>query len=202
MLARKWSLESCREACSPSRMCSRARRRQDRRDDGFADVATLFRCRTARSDPEKVRIAVAEMISNSSARDWVKCSHSDFDCSTPSASSSCLSSGTQDPHDVPALVQLFKAGTSAQPPAIASVRSPLVTLLQEQICAAAGSAPTPSCAPPDRDPTGRDDGQRVAGQLARRPSAAARRRPRRRRPGCRRAASWRRRTAPAWRRSA
>src|SRR3954454_7252940 len=79
--------------------------------------------------PEKVRTEVAEMISKSSARDWEKCSHSALDCSTPSASSSCLSNGTHDPHDVPALVQDFSAGTSAQPPAIAWVRSPLVTLL-------------------------------------------------------------------------
>ena len=82
---------------------------------------------------DPVRIEVAETISKSSLRDWLKCSHSALDCSTPSASSSCLSNGTQDPHDVPALVQLFKAGTSAHPQAIASVRSPLVTLLHEQI---------------------------------------------------------------------
>src|SRR5260370_18503523 len=94
------------------------------------------------------------MISNSSARDWVKCSHRALDCSTPSASSSCLSNGTQDPHDVPALVALFKAGTSAQPRAIASVSSPLVTLLQEHTCAAAGSAPTPSRAALESDPAG------------------------------------------------
>ena len=103
------------------------------------------------SRPEKVRISVAEMISKSSARDWPKCSHSAFDCSTPSASSSCFSSGTHDPHEVPAAVHDLSAGTSAQPPAIAPLRSPLVTLLQEQICAESGSAPTPSAgASPDR----------------------------------------------------
>ncbi|MGB0437121.1 MAG: hypothetical protein ACPGIJ_09155, partial [Mycobacterium sp.] len=32
-----------------------------------------------------------------------------------------MSNGTHDPHDVPALVQLFKAGTSAHPQAIASL---------------------------------------------------------------------------------
>src|SRR5882757_7202485 len=104
--------------------------------------------------PEKVRTEVAEMISKSSARDTAKCSHNALDCSTPSASSSCLSNGTHDPHDVPALVQAFSAGTSAQPLAIASVTSPLVTLLHEQICAAPGSAPTPSCAPPESLPLG------------------------------------------------
>jgi hypothetical protein len=83
--------------------------------------------------PEKVRSSVAETISYSSARDWSKCSHSAVDCATPSASSSCLSSGTQDPQDVPASVHFFRPGTSAQPPSMASLRSPLVTLLQEQI---------------------------------------------------------------------
>src|SRR5712671_2281371 len=80
----------------------------------------------------KVRTDVAETIENSSARDWLKCSHSAFDCSTPSASSSCLSSGTQDPQDVPASVHFFRLGTSQQPPAMAFVRSPFVTLLHEQ----------------------------------------------------------------------
>ena len=103
---------------------------------------------------EKVRIDVAETISNSSARDWVKCSHSALDCSTPSASSSCLSSGTHEPQDVPASVHFFRPGTSQQPPAIASVRSPFVTLLHEQICAPAGSAPTPNPPPPLSDPAG------------------------------------------------
>ncbi len=97
--------------------------------------------------PENVLISVAEMISNSSARDWLKCSHSALDCSTPAASSSCLSNGTQEPHEVPASVHFFSSGTSQQPPAMASVRSPLVTLLHEQICAPAGSAPTPKVPP-------------------------------------------------------
>ncbi len=99
------------------------------------------------SRPEKVRSSVAEMISKSSARDWLKCSHSALDCSTPSASSSCLSSGTHDPHEVPAEVHALSAGTSAQPSAIAHFRSPLVTLLHEQICAESGSAPTPNATP-------------------------------------------------------
>src|SRR3954454_15784280 len=91
--------------------------------------------------PEKVRISVAEMISKSSARDWPKCSHSALDCSTPSASSSCFSSGTHEPHDVPAAVQDLSEGTSVQPSVMAHFRSPLVTLLHEQICAESGSAP-------------------------------------------------------------
>ncbi|CKT17314.1 Uncharacterised protein [Mycobacterium tuberculosis] len=94
------------------------------------------------------------MISKSSARDWLKCSHSALDCSTPSASSSCLSSGTHDPHDVPAAVHDFSAGTSPQPSAIAHFSSPLVTLLHEQIWAESGSAPTPKAPAPAPDPAG------------------------------------------------
>src|SRR5215212_11101553 len=102
---------------------------------------------------ENVRIEVAAMISYSSARDWLKCSHSALDCSTPSASSNCLSNGTHEPHEVPASVHFFSSGTSQQPPAMASVRSPLVTLLHEQICAAGGNAPTPKALPPS-EPAG------------------------------------------------
>src|SRR6267142_2566396 len=154
MLARKWSLESCSEACSPSRMCSEL---VDARIDATAglQMSQPFPVPNRSISPENVRTdseGPAEMISNSSARDWLKCSHSALDCSTPSASSSCLSSGTQDPHEVPASVHFFSWGTSHQPPAMASVRSPLVTLLHEQICAPAGSAPTPSCPEPPSDP--------------------------------------------------
>src|SRR6476659_8428282 len=101
-----------------------------------------------------VRIDVTETISNSSARDWVKCSQSALDCSTPSASSSCLSSATHEPQEVPARVHFFSSGTSQQPPAMASVRSPFVTLLHEQICAPAGSAPTPNPTPAPSEPAG------------------------------------------------
>ena len=112
------------------------------------------RVRSAASSPEKVRISVAAMISNSSARDWLKCSHKALDCATPSASSSCLSSGTHDPHDVPAAVHALSAGTSAHPSAMPHFRSPLVTLLQEQICAESGSAPIPKTAAPSPDCAG------------------------------------------------
>src|SRR5919201_657001 len=142
MLARKWSLESCSEACSPSRMCSEL---VDARIEATAglQMSQPFPVPNRSIRPVKVRIDVAETIENSSARDWVKCSHSALDCSTPSASSSCLSNGTHEPHEVPAFVQLLSDGTSQEPPAMASVRSPLVTLLHEQICAAGGSEPTP-----------------------------------------------------------
>src|ERR1700737_5648784 len=149
MLARKWSLESCSEACSPSRMCSEL---VDARIDATAglQMSQPFPVPNRAINPEKVRTdsaGPAEMISNSSARDWLKCSHNALDCSTPSASSTCLSSGTQDPHEVPAHVHFLRSATSRQPPAMASVSAPLVTLLQEQICAAAGSEPTPKVPP-------------------------------------------------------
>src|SRR5690242_7702554 len=146
MLARKWSLESCSDACSPSRMCSEL-------VDARMDATTGLQMSQPFPVPKRsisavnVRIDVAEMIEKSSARDWLKCSHSALDCSTPSASSSCLSSGTHDPQDVPAFVQVFSAGTSLHPPAMASHRSPLVMLLHEHICAATGSDPTPNAPP-------------------------------------------------------
>src|SRR6202011_132454 len=106
MLARKWSLESCSEACSPSRMCSEL---VDARIDATAglQMSQPLPVPNRSINPEKGLTDSedpAEMISNSSARDWLKCSHNALDCSTPSASSSCLSSGTQDPHEVPANV--------------------------------------------------------------------------------------------------
>src|SRR3954454_13294264 len=103
MLARKWSFESCSEACSPSRMCSEL---VDARIDATAglQMSQPFPVPKRSIRPLKVLIDVAETIENSSARDWVKCSHSALDCSTPSASSSCLSNGTHEPHEVPASV--------------------------------------------------------------------------------------------------
>src|SRR5947209_12523553 len=153
MLARKWSFESCSEACSPSRMCSEL---VDARIDATAglQMSQPFPVPKRSIRPVNVRMDVAATIENSSARDWLKCSHSALDCSTPSASSSCLSSGTHEPQDVPAFVQLLSAGTSLQPPAIASHRSPLVMLLHEQICAAAGNEPTPSPVAPPSGPAG------------------------------------------------
>src|SRR5690242_4668599 len=156
MLARKWSLESCSDACSPSRMCSEL---VDARMDAVAglQISQPFPVPNRSIKPENVRTdseGPAATIENSSARDWLKCSHNALDCSTPSASSSCLSSGTHDPHEVPANVHFLRSATSLQPPAIASRSPPLVTLLHEQICAAAGSDPTPSPVAPPSDPTG------------------------------------------------
>src|ERR1041384_6933255 len=132
MLARKWSLLSCSEACSPSRMCSELVDAKMEATTGL-HMSQPFPLPKRSISAEKVRTEVAAMISYSSALDWLKCSHSALDCATPSASSSCLSSGTHDPQDVPACVHAFNAGTSQHPPAMASVRSPLVTLLHEQI---------------------------------------------------------------------
>src|SRR6478609_646854 len=147
MLARKWSLESCREACSPPSTWSELVEARIDATVGL-QMSQPFPVPNFSIRPEKVRISVALMISNISARDWLKCSHSDLDCSTPSASSSCFSSGTHDPQEVPANVHFFRPGTSVQPPQMASFRSPLVTLLHEQICAISGRAPTPSALAP------------------------------------------------------
>src|SRR5215213_1143566 len=153
MLARKWSLLSCSDACSPSRMCSEL---VEARIDATAGlhISQPFPLPKRSMSAENVRTEVAAMISYSSARDWLKCSHSALDCSTPSASNNCLSSGTHDPQEVPACVHAFIAGTSQQPPAMASVRSPFVTLLHEQICAPVGSAPTPRAALEPSAPAG------------------------------------------------
>src|ERR1700756_3640181 len=153
MLARKWSLESCSEACSPSRMWSDPVEARIEATTGL-QMSQPFPRPNRSSRPEKVRISVAEMIWKSSARDWLKCSHSALDCSTPSASSSCLSSGTHDPQEVPAAVHDLSDATSPQPSAIAYFRSALVTLLQEQICAESGSAPTPRAEAPPPDCAG------------------------------------------------
>ena len=74
-MARKWSLESCSEACSPSRMCSEL---VDARIEATAglQMSQPFPVPKRSISPVKVRIDVAETIENSSARDWLKCSHS------------------------------------------------------------------------------------------------------------------------------
>src|SRR6478735_10653874 len=114
MLARNWSFESCSEACSPPSTCSELVEARIDATVGL-QISQPFPVPNFSIRPEKVRISVALTISKSSARDWLKCSHNALDCSTPSASSSCLSSGTQEPHEVPAFVQLLREGTSLQP---------------------------------------------------------------------------------------
>ncbi len=97
--------------------------------------------------PENVRVSVARTISNSSARDCVKCSHSAFDSSTPDAASSAFTVGRHPPHVVPAPVQFFTEARSHAPSEIAAQISPLVTALHEHTCASSGSAPAPGFSP-------------------------------------------------------
>ena len=58
----------------------------------------------------KVVIPRTRTRSNSSCRLWSKCSHSAFGSATPDSASNCLTSGTQEPQVVPALVQALTAG--------------------------------------------------------------------------------------------
>ena len=51
-----------------------------------------------------------------------------------------MTSGAQPPQVVPALVLVFSAPTVVQPASMAAQMPPFDTLLQEQICAVAGSA--------------------------------------------------------------
>ena len=67
-----------------------------------------------------------------------------------------MTSGTQEPQVVPALVQLFTAPTTVSFWSRMALQiSPLLTLLQEQICAASGSAVTPRPAGRSPLPAGR-----------------------------------------------
>ena len=115
--------------------------------------------------PEKVRIAVAETISNSSARDWLKCSHSALDCSTPSASSSCLSSGTHEPHDVPASVHFFRLGHVAAAAGDGLGEIALRDVVARADLRAGGQrADAQIRAAPPSDPAGAISAMRVTGQ--------------------------------------
>src|SRR5260370_20009910 len=96
-----------------------------------------------------VRMPAPRAISNSSAREALKCSQIAVDCATPATASSCFSAGTQDPQPVPARVHALSPGTSvAAPELIALSRSPLVTALHEQTCAESGSPASPVPASP------------------------------------------------------
>ncbi len=57
-----------------------------------------------------------------------------------SACSTCVTRGAQPPHEVAARVAFFRAPMVVQPFSTAEQMAPLLTLLQEQICASAGSA--------------------------------------------------------------
>src|SRR5260370_15986521 len=100
-----------------------------------------------------VLIPLVATSSNSSARVWLKCSHSALLTATPLSASSVVSTGTQEPQPVPALVAALRAGTSASRwPVIAAQMVSLVTAWQEQTCASPGSAlmtaPRAPAAPP------------------------------------------------------
>ena len=89
---------------------------------------------------ENVRICVARTISNNSARDCSKCSHSAFDIGTPELLSSCLTVGRHPPQVVPALVHALTCAMSQAPSAIAPQIAPLVTPLHEHTSASSGRA--------------------------------------------------------------
>src|SRR3954464_15362669 len=134
MLARKWSLLSCSEACSPSSMCSQLVVARIEATTGL-HMSQPFPLPKRSMSPEKGRTdsaGPAVTISYNSALLWLKCSQSALDCWTPWASSNCLSSGTHDPQEVPACVHCLRAGTSQHPPEMGSAHSPLGTLLHEQ----------------------------------------------------------------------
>ncbi len=95
----------------------------------------------------KVRSPVTRTMSNSCARLTSKCSQSALLTSTPDFSSSVvisfLTSGRQEPQDVPALVHALTPPRSVQPCSVTAHRiAPADTLLQEQTPASSGrSAP-------------------------------------------------------------
>src|SRR5688572_17721545 len=60
-----------------------------------------------------------------------------------SALSNCVTSALQPPQDVAALVAVLREATVVQPASIAAHKAPLLTLLQEQICAVIGKAAAP-----------------------------------------------------------
>src|SRR6478609_7732570 len=146
MLARKWLLLSCRAACSPSSTWSLLVEARIEATVGLQISQPVPRPYRA-TRPEKVRMPVAETISNSSARLWSKCSQRAVDSSTPESTSSVLTVGRHPPHVVPAFVQPLIAARSQAPPAMAPQMEPFVTLLHEQMTASSGSASAPSSAP-------------------------------------------------------
>ena len=100
------------------------------------------------------------MDSNSSCRESSKCSQSAREGVMPafvsSDSRSFFTSGTQEPHCVPARVQAFSSPRSvhastwsACPPATASRIGPALTLLHAQTRAAAGSSSPAGASMPD-----------------------------------------------------
>src|SRR5262249_36108568 len=94
---------------------------------------------------------------NSCCREYGKCSHRWVLIETPLRLSSLVStwvtSGAQPPQVLAARVAFLRAPIVVQPASTAAHIAPLLTLLQEQICASAGSAANPLAAewaPPAR----------------------------------------------------
>ncbi len=142
MLARKWSLVSCRAARSPERTCPPC-------SDARIEATTGLQTSQPRPLPcsamsrENVVMPRTRTISNSSGLLWSKCSHSALPGTTPSAARIETSAGTQLPQLAPARVHLLTPATSVRPcSAMAALMAALVTLLQEHTCASPGkSAP-------------------------------------------------------------
>ena len=128
---------------------------QDRGDCRLADVAAPAAAVPGISSVN-VLIPLAATIPNSSARVWLKCSHSAVLTATPLSASSVFSSGTQEPQPVPALVAALMPATSVSPwPVIAVQIASLVTAWQEQTWASPGRARSlPRCPPRAPPPAG------------------------------------------------
>src|SRR5438552_3938609 len=82
-----------------------------------------------------------------------------------SACNTCVTSGAQPPHVVAARVAFFSAPIVVQPFSTAEQIAPLLTLLQEQICASAGSATRPEDFAPARGGNIRSSGCSGRGRL-------------------------------------
>ena len=101
----------------------------------------------------KVVSSATRTDSNSSCRLSGKCSQSAREVSTPvfasSVRSSFATSGTHEPHCVPARVQVFSGPISEHPSAVIALRIvPAVTVLHEQTSAESGSSPVSGASPP------------------------------------------------------
>src|SRR5690242_4829301 len=102
---------------------------------------------------------------NSSWREYGKCSQMWLLTATPLRASSdlmiCVTSEAQPPQELAALLCFFMPPMVTTPASTAAQMSPLLTLLQEQICAEAGSAatPMPALSAPSPGATSNDSGR-------------------------------------------
>src|SRR5229473_5898494 len=157
ILARKRSFVSCRGALSRA---STKSFQHEARIDATAGLHTSqprpFPCLVSISS--NVCSPPTRAKSNSSLRENAKCSQIWLLTATPRRLSSvfktCVTSGAHPPQELAALVHCLSAPIVLAPPAMAAHRSPLLTLLQEQICAVSGSATNLSGWRPLSSPTG------------------------------------------------